>query len=124
MSPETHASWADDRTRPARTADFRVRRGWSAACFTPAIPGATHDPRQLVLGFFPAGSVVFGWFFEKTRGSLSVAILLHMGAHLNNPHLALPQNPLPAYAHTAAFVLLAVLLIGADRTWWRDTRAH
>jgi hypothetical protein len=27
----------------------------------------------LILGFMPAGSVVFGWFFEKTRGSLTIA---------------------------------------------------
>jgi uncharacterized protein len=73
----------------------------------------------LVLVFMPAGSVVFGWFFEKTRGSLTIAILLHMGAHLNNSHAALPRNCLPAYVHTAAYVLFATLLVVADRARWR-----
>jgi len=73
----------------------------------------------LVFAFLPAGSVVFGWFFERTRGSLTIAILLHMGAHLNNSHLALPGDPLPSYAHTAAFVALAVLLVVVDRSFRR-----
>jgi membrane protease YdiL (CAAX protease family) len=73
----------------------------------------------LVVVFLPAGSVVFGWFFERTRGSLVIAILLHMGAHLNNSHLALPQDPLPTLVHTAAYVLLAGLLVAVDRKTWR-----
>jgi uncharacterized protein len=77
----------------------------------------------LVFGFMPAGSVVFGWFFEKTRGSLAVAILLHMGAHLNNSHLALPGSCLPAYVHTAAYVLMAAMLLFFDRRWWRTAPA-
>ncbi len=76
----------------------------------------------LVFAFLPAGSVTFGWFFEKTRGSLTIAILLHMGAHLNNSHLALPGDPLPSYAHTVAFVLFAALLVVVDRSWWRTKR--
>jgi membrane protease YdiL (CAAX protease family) len=73
----------------------------------------------LILGFMPAGSVVFGWFFEKTRGSLAIAILLHMGAHLNNSHLALPANSLPAYVHSVVYVVVALLLIVVGRDGWR-----
>jgi uncharacterized protein len=59
--------------------------------------------------FFVAGSYVFSWFFERTGGSLLIAILLHLGAHLDNSNLALP-DPLPFYAHTLGFVLLALAL--------------
>jgi membrane protease YdiL (CAAX protease family) len=74
----------------------------------------------MIVAFLPAGSVTFGWFFERTGGSLSIAILLHMGAHLNNSHLALPADPRPAVIHTAAYVLAAALLVLVDRRWWRS----
>lgn len=65
--------------------------------------------------FLPAGSVVFGWFFERTHGSLLVAFLLHMGAHLNNTHQALPGNVVPAYVHTGAYLIAALGLVAFDR---------
>jgi len=72
----------------------------------------------------PAGSVVFGWFFERTRGSLTIASLLHLGAHLDHSHLALPTEPWPSSAHTVAFVALAVRLVVADRSLGRAPAAR
>jgi len=73
----------------------------------------------LIFALLPTGGVVFGWYFERTRGSLTIAILLHKGAHLNNSHLALPGGTLPSHAHTIAFVALAVLLVVVDRSFGR-----
>jgi membrane protease YdiL (CAAX protease family) len=56
-----------------------------------------------------AGSFVFGWLFERTRGSLLIAVLAHAGVHLDNPTRALPQQ-LTAYAvFTGAGCVAAIL---------------
>jgi uncharacterized protein len=62
-----------------------------------------------------AGAVVFSWVFNKTRGSLLVAVLLHVGAHLNNPAHATTLAPMVIY--TAAIVVVAALML-ADRASW------
>jgi membrane protease YdiL (CAAX protease family) len=70
---------------------------------------------MLIVLFLPAGSVVFTWMYDRTRGSLLIAILLHMGAHLNNSHQALPGNVTPAVIHTVAYCAVALVLVLADR---------
>ncbi len=64
---------------------------------------------------FVAGSVLFSWVYARTNASLLLAVLLHVGTHLNNSHRALPANPLPANIHIAAYVLFALALIVVDR---------
>jgi uncharacterized protein len=70
----------------------------------------------LLVVFFVAGSVVFTWIFNNTRGSLLLAYLTHVGAHLNNSHAALPSNLTPLLVHTVAYVGLASLVAVFDRT--------
>jgi len=76
----------------------------------------------LMIPFFTAGSVVFTWLYNKTQAGLVLAILAHMGAHLNNSHQSLPGNAIPLIVHTIAFVMLSIGLVLGDRKSWQVTR--
>lgn len=74
-------------------------------------------PLWLLLAFAPyfvAGSLCFTWAHLRTRGNLLVAVLLHLGSHLNNSHKALPGSLTPMLLHTAAFVLFAAVVWRVD----------
>ena len=76
----------------------------------------------MYLVFFPfmiGGSILFTWIYRHTRGSLLLAVLAHVGAHLNNPGHAMPGRSRPMVLHAAAYVALAVLLIALDRAAWQ-----
>jgi membrane protease YdiL (CAAX protease family) len=82
--------------------------------------------------FMVAGSILFTWIYGHTRGSLLLAVLTHVGAHLNNPGHAMPARYTPIVIHTVAYLVLAVVLLVADRASWmraassnsRPTRAR
>jgi uncharacterized protein len=91
-----------------------------------ALWGVWHLPMFLTVGmtatmllvmvpFFLAGNVMFTWFYNRTRGSLLLAVLLHVGTHLDNPHHALPGDITPLLIYTAAYVVVAALLLLVDR---------
>ena len=65
------------------------------------------------------GSVFFTWLFQHTRGSLLLAVLAHVGTHLNNPGHSMPGRSAPMVIHMVAYVVLALVLIAADRSVWR-----
>jgi len=68
-----------------------------------------------------AGSFMFTWLFNHTRGSLLLAILLHVGVHLSNPNQALPADVMPLVVYTAALVVFAIAVVVLDpRAWRRD----
>lgn len=64
------------------------------------------------------GSFVFTWVFNRTRGSLLLAILLHVGAHLNNPTHAMP-DAIPFFIYTGSIAVVAVALLWFDKPAWR-----
>jgi len=63
------------------------------------------------------GSFAFTWLFLRTRGSLLLAILLHVGAHLNNPAHAVDSS-VPMAIYTAGLVVAAGLTVLLDRRTW------
>jgi len=69
--------------------------------------------------FFIPGSIVFNWIYNRTNGGLLFAVLAHVGAHLNNSHLALPQNTRPLVIHTVGYAIVACALVIFDREAWR-----
>ena len=77
-------------------------------------------PAMLV--YFVAGSIVFGWLYERSGQNLLVAVAAHLGAHLNNSHQALPDET-PALLHTAAWVIAAALLVAFDKKTFQSSAA-
>jgi hypothetical protein len=63
--------------------------------------------------------VVFSWLYNHTRGSLLLAVVAHVGLHLNNPFHALPGKLAPFAVYTVAMVVAACALVVIDRKVWR-----
>ena len=82
-------------------------------------------PPQLYLVFIPfmvGGSILFTWIYGHTRGSLLLAVLTHVGAHLNNPGHAMPARYTPIVLHAVAYGALAAVLLVLDRAAWAAPR--
>jgi membrane protease YdiL (CAAX protease family) len=60
----------------------------------------------VMLLFFVGGSLYFTFLVRKAQGSLLIAVLAHVGAHLNNSHAALPADTLPLLVHTVVYASL------------------
>lgn len=71
------------------------------------------------LALMTGGSVLFTWIYQHTRGSLLLAVLAHVGTHLDNPGHALPARATPIALHALALVALAVALVAFDRGAFR-----
>lgn len=100
----------------ARTATAIVGAGW-ALWHVMMFLAVTTSPALFAVSILNilAGAVVFSWVFNKTGGSLLVAVLLHVGAHLNNPAHATTLAPMTLY--TAAIVVVAALMLADRRSW-------
>lgn len=65
--------------------------------------------------YMVGGSLFFTWIYNRTGGSLALAVLAHFGAHLNNSHLALPHDVLPSVVHAVVYAALGMLAVTVDR---------
>jgi uncharacterized protein len=86
------------------------------------LAGLTPSMFGLMVPFIVSGSFVFTWLYNRTGKSLLLAVLMHIGAHLNNSNLALPADVAPLVVHTAGYVVVAFSLVLADRKAWRAPR--
>jgi len=95
--------------------------GWHALMFD--LAGIPLWVLAVMLPFFVAGSVVFTWIWNHTRGSILLAVLTHVGAHLNNSNRALPGTLTPVLVHTVAYVIFALILVAVDRPAFRAAKS-
>jgi uncharacterized protein len=65
------------------------------------------------------GSLLFSWLYNRTRGSLFIAVIAHVGVHLNNPTHALPGDTTPFVIYTVAIAVAALALVFGDRKAWQ-----
>ncbi len=83
----------------------------------------------VMLLFFLGGSLTFTWLHNRTGGSLLVAVLAHLGTHVNNSHAALPGEVLPLVVHAIVFAGIGLGAALLDRRAfpelhaWRSKRA-
>jgi len=87
------------------------------SCLLGALWTVWHIPMFLAVGiplslglvmllFFVGGSLFFTFLYRNAQGSLLIAVLAHIGAHLNNSHAALPADTLPLLVHTVVYAAL------------------
>lgn len=88
-----------------------------ASCILGVLWAVWHVPMFLAVGvpmslmpvmllFFVGGSLFFTYLYFGSGGSLLVAVLAHLGAHLDNSHAALPADTLPLVVHTVIYAAL------------------
>jgi membrane protease YdiL (CAAX protease family) len=96
---------------------------WHVVMFLLQGFGASPGVFALALVNIVVGSVVFSWLFNRTNGSLAIAVLAHVSAHLCNPTHALPANATPFVVYTVAAGVVAVGLVLFDREAWDGSLA-
>jgi len=69
----------------------------------------------LMLTSFLPGSLFFTWFYNRTKARLLLAVLLHVGAHLDTPTHGVPETTISLMIYTAAYFVVAPLLFVVDR---------
>jgi len=86
---------------------------WHTVMFV--LQGATLLIFVIAIANILVGSIIFSWMFNRTRESLLLAVLAHVGVHLNNPFRALPGNITPFVVYTVAIAIAGVALVLFDR---------
>lgn len=86
------------------------------------LPGPSVFEFAIACANILAGSVVFSWLYNRTHGSLLVAIVAHAGAHLNNPSHA-PRGSAAMLVYTLAIAAAGAALIVLNPNDWRKLRS-
>jgi membrane protease YdiL (CAAX protease family) len=88
-----------------------------ASCLLGVLWAVWHAPMFVAVGiplslapvmllYFIGGSLFFTYLYAGSGSSLLVAILAHVGAHLNNSHAALPADSLPLVIDAVIYAAL------------------
>jgi len=93
-----------------------VWAAWHTMMFV--LQGTTPVTFLIAAANIVAGSFVVTWLFNRTGGSLWIAVVAHLGVHLNNPSHSLPGNPTPFIVYTVAIGVVALALMLGDRRAW------
>ena len=65
----------------------------------------------VMLLYFVGASLFLSWIYNGTKGSLLLAVLAHLGAHLNNSHRALPADISPLVVHAIVYGALGLFVM-------------
>jgi uncharacterized protein len=95
---------------------------FAGSCILGALWTVWHIPMFLAMGvpfslsvvmllFFVGGRLYFTWLYQHSGGSLLIAVLAHVGGHLNNSHAALPGDVLPLLVHTIVYASIGFALM-------------
>lgn len=77
--------------------------------------GVPMSTLPVMLLMFVGGSLYFTWIYNRSGGSLLLAVLAHAGAHLVNSQLALPGDTLPLLVHAIVYALIGLGAACVDR---------
>lgn len=72
--------------------------------------GVPLDLVLVMLLYFTGASLFMTWIYNGTGSSLALAVVAHLGAHLNNSHRALPDEVAPLVAHAIVYAGLGLLV--------------
>ena len=96
----------------ALRASAMVGAGWAAWHATMfALQGDTPTVYAASMLMIFLGSFVFGWLFVRSRGSLVVAWLAHVGVHFDNPTRAIEQTATPYLVFVAATAIAGAVAV-------------
>ncbi len=61
--------------------------------------------------FFLGACLVMTYAYRRSSGNLFLMVLIHLGAHLNNSHRALPDDQIPLVLHSIIYAALGLLVM-------------
>ena len=73
--------------------------------------GVPLDLAPVMLLYFVGASLFLTGMYSGTKGSLLLAVLAHLGAHLDNSHRALPTDVAPLIAHAIIYSALGLFVM-------------
>ncbi len=90
----------------------------------PMFIGTGYPPSQVLVffAFIMIGNPVVTWHYRRSGGSLLLAVLFHVGAHLCAFSHALPDSTSPLYIGVAAFSVVSLALFVIDRRAFEGRR--